>query len=127
MKCVPLSLFLVSCLALTAFAADNSRPQEVFDGMKESFRPDRAKGVDARYAFEISGPDGGQWWIEVKNDRCQFGRGPIKNPSVTFIVSDRDWVALSNGTLPGVWAAVTGRLKIRGDQRLARKLDAMFP
>jgi len=101
-------------------------PQQVFDGMRESFAPNRAKGVHARFQFDLNGPSGGLWWIEVNDGKCRFGRGRIPNPGVTFLASDRDWVALSNGKLPGVWAYMTGRLKIRGDQKLARKLDELF-
>jgi putative sterol carrier protein len=56
-----------------------------------------------------------------------MGRGRIQNPEVTLMASDRDWVALSNDKLSGVWATLTGRLKVRGDQGLARKLDQVFP
>jgi putative sterol carrier protein len=101
-------------------------PQQVFDGMRQSFVANRAKAVHVRYQFDLSGPNGGLWWIEVNNGKCKFGRGRIPNPDTTFISSDRDWVALSNGKLSGVWAYMTGRLKIRGDQRLARKLDDLF-
>ena len=95
-------------------------PQQVFDGMHESFAANRAKGVHARFQFDLSGPNGGLWWIEVNDGKCKFGHGRIPNPGVTFLASDRDWVALSNGKLPGLWAYMTGRLKIRGDQKLAR-------
>lgn len=105
---------------------DSSRPQEVFDGMRKSFRTEEAKGVHARYQWELSGPNGGEWWIDVNDGTFKMGRGKIDNPSVTFVTSDKDWVALSNGKLGGVWAFLTGRLKIRGDQKLARKLDEMF-
>jgi len=101
-------------------------PQQVFDGMKQNFAPDRARGVHIRYQFDLSGPNGGLWWIEVNDTHCLFGRGRIDQPGVTFIATDRDWVALSNGTLSGIWAFVTGRLKIHGDQKLARELDDLF-
>lgn len=93
--------------------------------MRESFRSDKAKAVHARYQFLIGGAQGGEWWVEIKDGIFKMGRGKIANPSVTFIASDKDWVALSNGNLSGVWANLTGRLKVRGDQRLARKLDEM--
>ena len=101
-------------------------PQQVFDGMRGSFAANRAKGVHARFQFDLSGPNGGSWWIEVNDGKCKFGRGRIQNPGVTFIATDRDWVALSNGKLPGLWAYMTGRLKIHGDQKLARELDELF-
>ena len=95
--------------------------------MRQGFYRDKARGVHARYQWELSGPDGGQWWVEVHDGTLKMGRGRLNNPNVTFRVSDKDWVALSNGSLSGVWAYLTGRLKIRGDLRLARKLGEMFP
>ena len=95
--------------------------------MRQSFQVAKAKGVHARYQWELSGPNGGEWWIDVNDGTFKMGRGKIDNPSVTFITSDKDWVALSNGTLGGKWAYFTGRLKIRGSQSLARKLDEIFP
>jgi putative sterol carrier protein len=112
--------------AATADAASQT-PQDVFDGMRQSFRADKAKGVHARYQWHLSGPNGGDWWIEVNDGKFKMGRGTIPNPDVTFICSDKTWVALSNGTLSGTWAFLTGRLKIRGDQGLARKLGEIFP
>ncbi|MEP6603650.1 MAG: SCP2 sterol-binding domain-containing protein [Spartobacteria bacterium] len=95
--------------------------------MRQCFRVDKAKGVDVRYQFELSGPNGGEWFIEVRDGKAKIDKGKIDNPDVTFIASDKDWVALSNGKLNGTWAFVTGRLKIHGPQNLARKLDEMFP
>ena len=105
----------------------NAAPQEVFDGMRQSFRAEKAKGVHLKYQWQLSGPEGGEWWIEVSDGKFQMGRGKINNPDVTFITSDKNWVALSNGTLGGKWAFFTGRLKIRGSQSAARKLDEIFP
>lgn len=129
-----LAICLTSWLALPGLAvaskdADkpNSTPQEVFDGMRESFRADKAKGVHAKYQWQLSGPNGGEWWIDVEDGKFKMGRGKIDNPTVTFITSDKDWVAMCNGKLKGSWAYLTGRLKVRGSQAVARKLDEIFP
>jgi putative sterol carrier protein len=115
----------------TISAASNERanatPQDVFDGMRQSFQADKAKGVHLKYQWQLSGPNGGDWWIEVNDGKCEMGRGKVDNPDVTFITSDKNWVALSNGTLGGKWAFFTGRLKIHGSQAAARKLDEIFP
>jgi len=107
--------------------SSSSTPQQVFDGMRQSFQAQKAKGVHARYQWELSGPNGGKWWIDVNDGTYKMGKGKIDNPSVTFVTSDKDWVALSNGTLGGKWAYFTGRLKIHGSQSVARKLDEIFP
>jgi putative sterol carrier protein len=119
--------FCFGALGATANEPDNKTPQDVFDGMRKSFRAEKAKGVHARYQWNLSGPNGGEWWIDVNDGTFKMGRGKIDNPDVTFVTSDKDWVALSNGQLGGKWAFFTGRLKIRGPQSLARKLDEIFP
>ena len=123
---------IITAIGLGATSAaskesSSSTPQQVFDGMRQSFQAQKAKGVHARYQWDLSGPNGGEWWIDVNDGTYKMGKGKIDNPSVTFVTSDKDWVALSNGTLGGNWAFFTGRLKIRGDQNLARKLDEIFP
>jgi len=132
---VPLSLFSATivtavCIGTASAAAEepsNTTPQGVFDGMRQSFQAEKAKGVHARYQWELSGPNGGQWWIDVDDGKFKMGKGKIDNPNVTFVAKDNDWVAVSNGQLGGTWAYMTGRLKIRGDQGIARKLGQIFP
>src|SRR3954465_8770139 len=76
--------------------ASNSTPQNVFDGMRKSFRSDKAAGVHIKYQWELSGPEGGEWFVEVKDGKCRIEKGRIDHPDVTMIVSDKDWVAISN-------------------------------
>ncbi len=124
-----LAIGIAALLAARAEAAQDrpsATPQDVFDSMRAEFHADKAAGVHARYQWEISGPRGGDWWIEVDDGKMKMGKGKVPNPNVTFIVSDRDWVAISNNQLSGVWAYMTGRMKIHGSQSLARKLDEMF-
>lgn len=104
-----------------------STPQEVFDSMRGSFQSAKAKGVHARYQWDLSGPNGGEWWIDVNNGTYKMGKGKIASPDVTFIAKDRDWVAICHDQLSGTWAYLTGRLKVRGDQAVARKLGEIFP
>jgi putative sterol carrier protein len=115
-----------AAMAAAASHADLT-PQEVFDSMRGSFQPAKAKGVHARYQWDLRGLHGGQWWIEVNDGTYKMGMGRIASPNVTFVAKDKDWVAVSNGQLGGTWAYLTGRLKIRGDQGLARKLGEIFP
>src|SRR5260370_42460809 len=108
----------MSFSATTAVPAahDDSTPQQIFDSMRGSFQPAKAKGVHARYQWDLSGPNGGQWWVDVNNGTYKMGKGRVEHPNVTFVAKAKDWVAVSNGQLSGTWAYLTGRLKIRGDQ-----------
>ena len=111
----------------TIIAASNETPQDVFDGMRQSFQAQKAKGVHLKYQWQLSGPNGGEWWIEVNDGTYKMGKGKIPDPNVTFIAKDKDWVAICHDQLSGTWAYLTGRLKVRGDQGVARKLGEMFP
>src|SRR5262252_923653 len=124
------ALVSLLCMQVANSAASehvDSTPQQVFDSMRGSFQPAKAKGVHARYQWDLSGPQGGQWWIDVEDGKYKMGKGKIDNPNVTFVAKDKDWVAVSNHQIGGTWAFLTGRLKIRGDQWLARKLGEIFP
>jgi putative sterol carrier protein len=128
---LPISVAAMAVCLLAASAAPASKmdstPQNVFDAMRGSFQPAKAKGVHARYQWDLSGPNGGQWWIEVNDGTYKMGNGQIDHPNVTFRASDKDWVAICHDQLSGTWAYLTGRLKVRGDQGVARKLGEMFP
>src|ERR671919_735128 len=123
---IALSICIGAAMAVAASAPD-STPQQVFDAMRGSFEPAKAKGVHARYQWDLSGPNGGQWWIEINDGTYKMGKGQIDHPNVTFRASDKDWVAICHDQLSGTWAYLTGRLKVRGDQNVARKLGEMFP
>jgi putative sterol carrier protein len=97
------------------------------DKRQDAFQGDKAKGVQASYQWELSGPNGGDWWLIVNDGIYKTGRGKIHNPNVTFVASDEDWVAMSNKTLKVSWAYVSGRLKIQGSHRLVKELDKIFP
>ena len=122
-------IVVAMCASAAIALADRaeSTPQEGFDTMRGSFQPAKAKGVHARYQWDLSGPNGGQWWIEVNDGTYKMGKGKIPDPNVTFIATDKDWVAICHDQLSGTWAYLSGRLKVRGDQGVARKLGEMFP
>jgi hypothetical protein len=73
-------------------------PQELFDSLRQSFQANKGKG---KYMLVINGsfggPQGGQWWIDVNGGKYKMGKGKISDPNVTFVTTDNDWVAVSNG------------------------------
>jgi putative sterol carrier protein len=115
------------CQAQQTSKQQNATPQQALDKRQAAFQADKAKGVRATYQWELSGPNGGEWWLSIDDGTYTTGRGKINNPNVTLAASDEDWVAMSNKTLKFPWAYLTGRLKIQGSLSLAKKLDEIFP
>jgi putative sterol carrier protein len=119
--------FAALALASPCQAQHNSTPQQALAKRQGAFQEDKAKGVRASYQWQLTGPNGGDWWLIVNNGTYTTGRGKIHNPSVTFVASDEDWVAMSNKSLNVSLAYLTGRLKIQGSHRLVKELDKIFP
>jgi putative sterol carrier protein len=115
------------CQAQQTSRPQNSTPQQALDKRQDAFQADKAKGVHASYQWELSGPNGGDWWLIVNDGTYKMGRGKMHNPNVTFVASDKDWVAMSNKNLNVSWAYLTGRFKIQGSHRLVEELDKIFP
>ena len=107
--------------------ATATSPDEVFAQMQRSFRADRARGQHLRFQFNFNDPQGGKWWIEVNDGAYTMGKGVVNRPNVTISCTGADWVRLSNGTLSGVGAFMTGRLRVSGNHFQAHKLDEIFP
>jgi len=101
--------------------------EQLFEDMKKSFRSDRAKGLHIRYQFHFKAPQAGDRWIIIKDGSYTMGKGVIDHADVSFSCTGTDWLELSNGTLGGFHAYITGRLHVTGSQSLARKLDDIFP
>lgn len=107
---------------------DATNPEEVFEQMGHSFRADRARGQHLRYQFNFAEPQGGKWWIAIEDGSYRMGKGQAPGkPDVTFVCTGTDWVRLSNGTLSGWHAVMTGRLHVNGNQWIAHRLDEIFP
>src|SRR5881396_3031943 len=96
------AILMAVCQGTTSAASkepSSSTPQQVFDGMRQSFQANKAKGVHARYQWDLSGPNGGEWWIDVNDGTCKMGKGKIDHPNVTFVATDKDWVAVCSGQI----------------------------
>ena len=67
------------CQAQQTSGQQNSTPQQALDKRQDAFRADKAKGVHASYQWELSGPNGGEWWLSVNDGTYKMGRGKINN------------------------------------------------
>ncbi|HZV53091.1 MAG TPA: SCP2 sterol-binding domain-containing protein [Candidatus Dormibacteraeota bacterium] len=105
---------------------DDVTPDLVFEVMPSQLVPERAAGVNATYRFDLSGEQGGTWWVRVADGRAESGRGEVENANVTLSADARDYVKIAIGELDPVSAFMGGRLRIKGDMGLAMKLQTLF-
>jgi putative sterol carrier protein len=94
--------------------------------MPRFFQPDAATGVDVVFQFCISGSNGGDWYVVIKDGTCVVESGVHGKPTTTLKMLDEDFVALIGGQLPAMQAFTTGKLKIEGDLMKSQLIEKLF-
>ena len=88
--------------------------------------PDRVKGINAIYQFDITGDTACTWVVD-----CTVEGGNVKpeadpNAQCTITVSDTDFINIINGSLNAQMAFMQGKLKVKGNMGLAMKLQSVL-
>ncbi len=103
-------------------------PQEFFEKILPArFKPEKAKGIDVTAQVNLTGPDGGYWMVEIKDQKITIREGVHPSPKLTLGMTDADFMDLVNDKISTQKAFFTGKIKFKGDIALALKLrDAGF-
>lgn len=101
-------------------------PREYFAGMPAAFKPEAAAGMNAVYQFDLSGNEGGKWYVRVRQGLLEVGEGIDPSPDVTLRAAAGDYVDIAEGRMNPVLALMTGKFKLEGNMALALKLQSIF-
>jgi len=86
------------------------------------FNPEKAKGIDVIAQANISGPNGGNWTVTIKDQKIETKEGTHESPTLTIAMTERDFLDIVNSKLSAQKAFFTGKIKFKGDIALALKL-----
>ncbi|MFH1977396.1 MAG: SDR family NAD(P)-dependent oxidoreductase [Pseudomonadota bacterium] len=100
--------------------------KSIFGKMTEAFNAEAAKDVDAVFQYVISGSEGGNWFVTVKDSKCAVTEGKAEKSTCTLIISDGDFVELITGKLNPMQAFTSGKLKIEGDIMKSQLIGKLF-
>ena len=100
--------------------------KDIIETLPLALQPDKAKGMDATFQFELTGEGGGTWVAKIANGQCTVTEGGIDNPSATISLKAADYVAIAQGKLDMAKAFMGGKIKVRGDMGLIMKLPDLF-
>ncbi|XP_019822286.2 hydroxysteroid dehydrogenase-like protein 2 isoform X2 [Bos indicus] len=101
--------------------------EETFRIVKDSLSDDIVKATQAVYQFELSGEDGGTWFLDLKSKGGNVGYGePSDQADVVMSMSTDDFVKMFSGKLKPTMAFMSGKLKIKGNMALAIKLEKLM-
>lgn len=103
-------------------------PKEIFDSkiaLKLQSNPEVAKKVNATYRFDLSGPNGGTWIVDLKEGTTGV-RQADEPGQCTIAMTDNDFCDMIGGKLNPQMAFMSGKLKVKGDMGLAMKLGQVI-
>ncbi|XP_043830428.1 hydroxysteroid dehydrogenase-like protein 2 isoform X3 [Dromiciops gliroides] len=101
--------------------------EETFKILKAVLSQDMVKATQAIYLLELSGEDGGTWYLDLKNNGGNAGSGQPSEPvDVVMTMTTSDFVKMFSGKLKPTMAFMSGKLKIKGNMALAIKLEKLM-
>jgi len=95
---------------------------QIFSRMVERMDGSKAAGINAVIRFELSGDNGGTWWLKITDDGAATGEGAAENPKMTVKATADDFASMIGGALNPMQAFMMGKIKVVGDTGLALKL-----
>jgi putative sterol carrier protein len=94
----------------------------VFSKLKDRFDPKKAEGLNAMIQFDLSGDNGGLYWLKIADNDLDLGDGATENPRMVVKATADDFYNIMTGAANPMQAFMMGKLKIQGDTSLALKL-----
>ena len=103
-------------------------PKEFFEkALPSRFKPDKAAGIDVIAQLNLTGLNGGEWVVTIKDQKLQVTEGTHPSPTLTLKITENDFMDIVNGKLSAEKAFFTGRVQFEGNISMALKLkDAGF-
>lgn len=103
-------------------------PKEFFEKtLPPRFKPEKSVDIDVVAQINITGLDGGNWIVTIKDQKLSVVEGTHPLPTLTLKMNENDFMDLVNGKLSAEKAFFTGRVQFKGSLSVALKLrDAGF-
>ena len=99
--------------------------EDIFNSMKERFRPEGAKDVNAVFGYDIQ--DEGKWKLTVKNDKMKIEKIDDLSGCVAIMKADGEtFVGVNTGKVDATNAFMSGKVKVEGDMGAFGKTGKLF-
>lgn len=101
--------------------------RNIFEGMRDSFKPEAAGDVNATVQYDITTDDGlKQWAVNFENGTCTVSEGAATDPRLTMGIGLVDFVRLIFNQAQGPQLFMGGKLKLQGDMMWAMQMQNYF-
>jgi len=96
-------------------------------GLRLTFQPGRAKGLDAVYHFRFTGGESREATVVIRDGALDVRPGHVGEPGLLLTVDTRTWLSFLAGESSLVWALLRRRVRLRGPLRLILAFARCFP
>lgn len=86
------------------------------------FDANKAAGIDVTIQVSITGADGGDWVVIIKNQKLDATEKVCESPDLLLKMKREDFLDLVNHKMSPEKAFLTGKVQFKGDIALAMKL-----
>lgn len=100
--------------------------KEIILLMPQAFQPEKARGVDTTIHVEATGEGGGEWTIQIRDQKCQVQTGLIGAPRLLLSADEATIRGVFTRKIDPTRAFMSGKIKIKGDISMAMKLASLF-
>lgn len=100
--------------------------KELIFNHEKAFQADKAAGLDAVIQYKLTGDEGGDYIITIKDDACSVEEGVADDPVMTLTADGRYFGDVLLGKEDGMKGFMQGKLQLAGDLNLAMKLTSFF-
>jgi len=98
-------------------------PRDFFEKtLPKRFNASKAAGVDVIIQISITGTNGGNWIVTIKEQKLDVKEGIHPSPSLSLKMTENDYLDLVNHRISAEKAFFTGKVHFKGDIALALKL-----
>lgn len=94
--------------------------------LPRAFIAEKAVGIDTIVQFKFTGSEVTEWYVIVKDQKCQATQGLHPNPNMTMTVDADSYIKISTGELDPTLAFMSGKVKVAGDMSVALKMGQYF-
>lgn len=103
-----------------------TKVSEIFQAMPSRLNTSTAAGMNKVIQYDLTGDGGGTYHCAIADGSCEVNEGAHDAPDMTVTMEASDFVSMIDGSLDGMSAFMSGKLRVSGDMGLAMKMQTLF-
>jgi putative sterol carrier protein len=106
--------------------AEGLTPEVIFSGLPIAFKADQAKGENIVFQWELSGENGGAWFVKIEDGAVEVKPEAHPSPNIAIQTDADTFVKMAKGEANETSLFMQGKIKIEGNPMAAMKFRKYF-